>query len=68
MHLNTSVVSVMTAINKKIGERSFSFPLLSRCHFWAMILYYKFDVSEQSVQLDLIYEENSLKSSAKCYA
>lgn len=46
---------------------SFSFPLLSTYHFWAMTLYYKFDVSEQFVQLNPIYEENSLKSGAKCY-
>lgn len=66
MHVSTSVFSVMMAINKKLGKISFSFPLLSKYHLWAMTLYYKFDLSEQSVQLDLIYEENSLKSSAKC--
>lgn len=54
MHLNTAVFSVMTAINRKIEKISFSFPLLSRYHICALTLYYKLDVSEQSVQLDLV--------------
>lgn len=54
MHLDTAEFAVMIAINRKIEKISFSSPLLSRYHIWALTLYYKLDASEQSVQLDLI--------------
>lgn len=67
MHLDTALFPVMTTINRKIEKKGFSFPLLSRYHIWALTLYYKLDASEQSVQLDLILEENYLKSRAKSF-
>lgn len=65
LNLDTAVFSVMTAINRKIEKISFSFPLLSRYHIWALTLYHELDASEQSVQLDLILCRKLLEIKSK---